>query len=261
MHINQIQSVSIIGAGNVATHMAKALHAKGITIDGIYNRSLKAAVELADLVNSKAYTIEQLSTIQSDLLILSLSDKAIADVLEKIQSDYTIVVHTSGSIGIDILNGKFPSTGVFYPLQTFSKNVELNFDEIPLCIEGSSEQVVSLLKNLAHLLTQHVYLIDSVQRQQIHLAAVFACNFVNLMYTISEQILAEKDIPFDILKPLISETARKVQQSSPWVVQTGPAVRNDKNVLEKHADLLTFKPELRSVYKQLSNHIIKFYKK
>jgi predicted short-subunit dehydrogenase-like oxidoreductase (DUF2520 family) len=149
---------------------------------------------------------------------------------------------------------------VFYPLQTFSRNKEVNFREVPLCIEGANASLTKQIKELAQTVTNNVYDVDSTQRRILHLAAVFACNFPNYLYNIAQRLLAEHQLDFEMLKPLITETADKVQQQLPADVQTGPAVRNDTSTMNKHLEMLHNQPILQQIYELLSQGIIKMDK-
>ena len=149
------------------------------------------------------------------------------------------------------------NAGVFYPLQTLSKNKEVDFFTVPLCIEGADEKITSELEQLAQTISNHVYLINSEQRKILHLAAVFACNFPNYLYTIAQQLLARHNMEFELLRPLILETAQKVQNHLPDEVQTGPAIRNDENTMAIHLQMLNGEPELKHLYAELSQMIIK----
>jgi predicted short-subunit dehydrogenase-like oxidoreductase (DUF2520 family) len=151
---------------------------------------------------------------------------------------------------------QYPRHGIFYPLQTFSKQKKVDFEEIPICLEANKYEVLQQLERLAGSLSRKVYFLDSKQRKAIHLAAVFACNFTNLMYRIAEDLVTESDLNFDILRPLIKETAAKVQEHSPREVQTGPAARNDRKIIEEHLKALENHPEYKEIYQLLTTEIV-----
>ncbi len=249
--------ITIIGSGNVATHLAAAFKNAGHALIQIYSRDLQNASLLAYHV--KAEAIDDLAQInpETDLFIIVVKDDAIATVAPALSKYNKLIVHTSGATSLQVLLDHTQQAGVFYPLQTFSKTREVNFNTVPLCIEGANDQIASQLNELAYTITQNVYRISSAERKTLHLAAVFANNFPNYLYTIAQQLLAEQRLPFDLLRPLILETAEKVQTHLPGNVQTGPAVRNDEKTMDSHLQQLTEKPELQALYKLLSQGIIK----
>ncbi|WP_343533183.1 Rossmann-like and DUF2520 domain-containing protein [Pedobacter sp.] len=249
--------VSIVGSGNVATHLAKALHHVHVEIQGIWSHQFENAELLANQVDAKA--IRQISEIAndgSDILLISVKDDAIADVAAQLKNYRGIVAHTSGAVTLNILNENV-NYGVFYPLQTFSKHKTLDFSQVPLCLEANNTQSLRQLKTLAALLSKNIYEVDSEQRKILHLAAVFACNFPNYLYGVAQQLLAQHQLDFEIIKPLIAETANKVQTALPIEVQTGPAIRNDEQTLQKHEELLKAHSDWLMIYKLLSEQIKK----
>lgn len=252
--------ICLIGAGNLATQLGLALLEKGHQIVQVWSRTQKSAAELASKLNCP-YTTE-ISSIyyDTDIYIIAVSDKAIETVLAERSWGNTMVVHTAGSIPMDILAPYCTNFGVFYPFQTFTIAKKVDFDHVPVCIEASTPQNLEVLNNLAQSISQNIKLFDSNQRQQIHLAAVFVCNFVNHFYTIGEELLQEKGIDFEILKPLILETASKVVYQSPKSSQTGPASRNDKIVIDKHLAMLENHPDLKNLYALISERIIQTHK-
>tara|TARA_B000000565_G_scaffold41688_1_gene27775 strand:+ start:1034 stop:1813 length:780 start_codon:yes stop_codon:yes gene_type:complete len=246
-------NIVIVGAGNVAWHLAKELQKKEQKIIQVYNRSIEPAISLSQRLKCDFTTrIEDINE-NADLYILTVKDSVIEEVSELIKINNKLIVHTSGAVEKDVIKHK--RRGVFYPLQTFSKEKKLNFKNIPFCIEASTSEDYSTLMRLATLLSPMVYNIDSNQRKVLHVAAVFACNFTNYMYMISDEILSDKNIPLDILYPLIKETATKISKHKPKDVQTGPAVRNDQSVIEDHLNYLK-KGINYDIYKLLSKNII-----
>jgi len=229
--------VVIIGAGNVASHLFDAFYtADNISVIQVYNRGQKKLTYFED----KTTTTTSISKIMdADVYIISVSDDSIYSLSQKLQFNNKLVAHTSGSVAMNqISNHNTPS--VFYPLQTFTAGKKVDFKAIPLCIEASSKNDLLLLEILAKSISDNVYHIDSKQRKALHIAAVFVNNFVNHLYQKGEEICAENDVSFDILKPLILETAKKVTELSPLKSQTGPAKRNDNKVIEQHlSDLNT----------------------
>lgn len=249
--------VSIIGSGNVASHLAKALHDAKVEIQGIWSHQFENAELLAKQVGAKA--INQISEITDDdidVILISVKDDAIAEVAAQLKNYCGVVAHTSGAAALEVLNGNI-NYGVFYPLQTFSKHKTLDFSQVPLCLEANNTQSLQQLKTLAALISKNIYEVDSEQRKILHLAAVFACNFPNYLYGVAQQLLAQHQLDFEIIKPLIAETANKVQTALPIEVQTGPAIRNDEQTLQKHEDLLKEHSEWLTIYKLLSEQIKK----
>ncbi|MEM9680051.1 MAG: DUF2520 domain-containing protein, partial [Bacteroidota bacterium] len=218
-------SVVLLGAGNVAHHLFHAFSmSEGVSFDQWYNRTLSSIAQYSHTTD----TTDQLSQLKSaDIYILAVSDDAISELSKTLNVTNGLVVHTSGSANIHDLNRKH-RRGVFYPLQTFSKDADIDFSDVPFCIEAIEKEDLQLLKSLASAIGSTPYKISTEQRQTLHLSAVFVNNFVNQLYRIAHEISDAKSINFDILKPLISETAKKVQYMSPYMAQTGPAKRNDK---------------------------------
>jgi len=246
-------NIVIVGAGNVAWHLAKELQKKEQNILQVYNRSIEGAISLSRKLKCDFTTrIEDLNR-DADLYILTVKDSVIEEVSASLNLKNKLVVHTSGAIEQDVI--KYDRRGVLYPLQTFSKEKKLNFKNIPFCIEASKSQDYNTLIRLANLLGPMVYNIDSHQRKVLHVAAVFACNFSNYMYMISDEILSKESIPLDILYPLIKETASKITKHKPKDVQTGPATRNDKSTIDTHLKYLN-EGNNYDIYKILTENII-----
>ena len=248
--------VCLIGAGNLATQLGMALSEKGHQIVQVWSRTAQSASNLSSKLNCPSTTDLSALVSEADIYIVAVSDKAIEAILAKHSWGNALVVHTSGSTPMDILSRYCTNFGVFYPFQTFTIAKKVVFDEVPVCIEANTPQNLEILTSLAQSISRNIKLIDSGQRQQIHLAAVFACNFVNHFYAIGEALLQEKGIDFDILKPLILETAAKAVAQSPGNSQTGPASRNDQNIMNKHLALLENHPDLKALYETISDRII-----
>lgn len=253
-----MENIIILGSGNLASNLAVALFNKGYCISQVYSRSLENAKTLATQVGAKAISNINELTQAADLYIIAVSDHAIDELVEKINFDPKAIVHTAGSVHISSLN-KFSKHGVLYPLQTFTKSRLLSFKQIPICIEANSRNLKQYLAQLANSLSDNIHEIDSDKRKQCHIAAVFANNFTNHLYAISELLLKEKDLTFDLLKPIITETAAKIQNISPREAQTGPAVRNNIEVINQHKKLLSV-PELENLYSFVSDSIIELHK-
>jgi len=248
-------NIVLLGSGNVATHLALALRAIGENIVQVFSPNLINAKALADRVDS-AY-INNLAQIDSgaDLYIISVRDDAIVEVARKLADVNGLVVHTSGTTDIKVLSTEVKHAGVFYPLQTFSRTKSVDFKTIPLCLEANEASQLELLQLLATRLSNKVYQLDGEKRKVLHLAAVFACNFTNHMYALASQILNANGLHFDIIRPLIAETADKVMLDLPENVQTGPAIRQDEGTINKHLTMLADLPELQEIYQTLSDSI------
>lgn len=245
-----------LGAGNVATHMANAFKENGAEIAQVWSKDLANAQELAIEVGAEAISDLKDVDEHADLYLIAVKDDAIAKVAKGLKNINGIVVHTSGATGIDVLQDH-KDYGVFYPLQTFSKSQPIDFIHVPLCLEANTEENMTSLQMIAMKLSPLIYEVDTRKREILHVAGVFACNFVNHLYELSNQILKKDDLDFEMLRPLIMETALKVQEALPEDVQTGPAARNDKKTILKHEELLKKTPHLQDIYKNLSNSIKK----
>ncbi len=257
--MGNINSIVVIGSGNVATNLAIAFNNIGVQILQVYSRNTTHAKLLADKV-SATYT-DNLADIKlnADLYIISINDDAIENIASSLKLSEKLVVHTSGSINMDVLKDISSNYGVFYPLQTFSKDTLIELIDVPFCIEANTIEAEAVLTNLAGTVSKDVRIINSDERKIIHLAAVFACNFSNYMYLIAESLLKEHTISFDILKPLILHTANKMNTLSPMLTQTGPAKRNDLKLIEKHISLLKETPDYLEIYKTISKSIVDKY--
>ena len=247
----------ILGSGNVATHLFRAFSAsKKVKVKQVYNH----AQDSLSFFKDKCQTTTSFSDIlDADVYVIALKDDAISKTAENLRAKKGLVVHTSGTAGMDAL-GFCERKGVFYPLQTFSRDKNMDHSEIPFCLESNSSEDMALLKFLADEISGKYYEITTEQRRKIHLSAVFVCNFVNHLYTIGEKICEENDIPFEIFKPLIKETAQKVQHASPSEVQTGPAIRQDQKTINAHLEQLN-SAENKQIYQLLTNAIQNFHGK
>jgi predicted short-subunit dehydrogenase-like oxidoreductase (DUF2520 family) len=261
MSENKRLSIVFIGAGNVATHLSRAFLIAGHNILQVYSRTKESANKLADQLNTLWVNDTRKILVDADVYVIALSDDCISGFIGTIDFGNSLVVHTAGSIGIGVFKGKVKNYGVFYPLQTFSKHRQINFKDIPICIEANNSGNEIILKNLAANISDHVIKINSDQRQYLHLAAVIVSNFTNHMYSLSSIIMELKNLPFRLLKPLIRETAMKISDYHPIEVQSGPAVRNDQNVIKKHLDLLSFSPEISQLYDVVSRDILRLHQK
>ncbi len=248
-----MKNVVFIGSGNVATCIAQALIQKGFKVDCVYSRNILNAQKLTHLVGGKATANIGEISIDADLYIIAITDDAIESISNQIKVN-GLVVHTSGCTPLNVLsnNKRF---GVFYALQTFTKNTAINLMHVPFLIEANNNNDEVLLINLAKLLSENVQVATTPQRQNLHVAAVFANNFSNHMFAIAKLLLEEHHLSFDLLKPLILQTAKNSVELNPLQVQTGPAIRRDGLTLSTHIEVLHRNPEFRQIYEILSQSI------
>ncbi len=248
-----MKDITILGSGNVAHHLIRYVqNSHSLNLQQIYARSPEKII-LSGLDVSKIITdLNQLQ--EADLYIIAVSDDAIGELSDRLPFENRLVVHTSGTAPIEVLNAK-NRRGVFYPLQTFSKNKEVDFKTIPMCLEADTDDDFETIKYIAEQFSDHVYQISSVQRKSIHVSAVFVNNFVNHMYVLGNKICDEHNIPFQILQPLIKETADKIVSVRPIDAQTGPAVRKDSKTIEKHLAFLDENIDLKNLYLTLTESI------
>ena len=251
-------SIVLVGAGNLATNLAKALRKAGFAIAQVYSRTAQSAEALAGIINAEYTTdIHQLKG-NADWYIVSLKDTAFVELIGDIcknKREDALFVHTAGSVPMSIWEGHARYYGVFYPLQTFSKKREVDFREIPFFIEASTQANCEWLKEVALTMSDKVYEATSEQRKSLHLAAVFTCNFTNHMYALAADLLEKYDLSFEAVLPLIDETARKVHELKPKEAQTGPAIRYDEQVIDKHLHMLEHDESMRELYELISRSI------
>lgn len=256
--MDQIHSISFIGSGNVATHLALALKNGGFDIREVYSRTYENARTLSKKIESKAIrTIEELDP-AVDLYVISLPDGSIKHVVHDFLKVQGIVVHTSGITPMSVLE-KRPHFGVFYPLQTFSKQREPDMSSVPFCLEASSVEVLVQLKKVASKISASVFEINSEQRQYLHLAAVMVNNYSNYLFRMAFDILESKGIDHTLLMPLIEETISKIKSLHPSVAQTGPARRKDTETIEKHLQLLEEYQDYKELYEIFAQQLTKKY--
>ncbi|MBC9796976.1 Rossmann-like and DUF2520 domain-containing protein [Sinomicrobium weinanense] len=240
--------IVIIGSGNVATHLIKTFNRSNkVKVIQSFNRK---GLSVAGIPATDNY--EALET--ADLYLIAVSDDAISEVSAKLPFKGRLVAHTSGSVALEELSPE-NRRGVFYPLQSFSRDKDVDFSKIPLCIEAENDRDREILEYVARSISQRVHPVNSEQRRSLHLAAVFVNNFVNHLYAIGDDICRKNDLPFDLLKPLIAETAKKIEHMPPVEAQTGPARRNDQNTLQKHLNQLNLHPTYKKIYELLTKSI------
>jgi len=248
--LNEMKNIILIGSGNVATHLGINLKNNNFNIVQVISSTLKNTETLATKLDSDfSNNISDLK--KADLIIVSVSDNEIENVANQIIN--TPIVHTSGSVGLEVFKNN-NHAGVFYPLQTFNKEVDITFSEIPLCIEANNPEFEKELFKIGKSLSNSVVRMDSEQRKQLHIAAVFACNFSNHMFSIADDISQKSNIDFSLLLPLIRQTVKKLEKHAPKNMQTGPAKRNDKKIIESH--LQSLEKNQQELYKLITNSII-----
>lgn len=257
----QKYKIIVVGAGKVATHLTKRFRKRGIAIAQIVNRSIGKAKALGTATKPPiAYaTLDAIDT-DGDWYILAVSDNALAEVadfLRKKIKGKPLITHVSGATPSTVFEGKFERYGVFYPLQSFSESTKPAWTKIPICIYASTTEDTVFLKKTARILSKNVHHINDEQRAALHLSAVYVNNFVNHLYTIAEALLEEHNAPMELLHPLMEETVRKAVHFPPKSVQTGPALRDDKNTMERHLTALNKHPNWKALYALLSEDIQK----
>ena len=251
--------IALIGAGNVATCLGPRLKEAGHEITAVYSRTVDSARALADRLGA-TYTTDLNAVPASDAAIVMLKDDALKELAPAIADSLkdSLLLHTAGSVSMDIwYTAGAMKYGVLYPMQTFSKTSVIDWSQVPLFIEGSSDQTLDSIRELALTVSPDVTVLSSEGRRKLHLAAVFTCNFSNHMYAIAQKLLADEGVPFRVMLPLVRETARKVETISPQEAQTGPAIRGDRKVIDEHLELLKAYPEYAELYRLISIDINK----
>lgn len=250
--------VVLIGAGNLATQLGKALVRRRVCeVVQVYSRTEASASALGEALQAEAVTSIADVRTDADLYMVALKDSAFTEVARQLVRgrEHALFVHTAGSLPMSVWEGMATRYGVFYPMQTFSRQRDVDFSSIPIFIEARDAADRDCLMALARCLSERVQEADSAQRRALHLSAVFACNFTNHMYAICEQLLSEAGLPFASMLPLIDETAAKAHVMSPRRAQTGPAVRYDENVIGKHIEALSAHRQWQELYEKLSKSI------
>ena len=248
--------IVLIGAGNLSTHLGKALHAAGHDMVQVFSRTMQSAETLASLLDAEPLTDMAQVRDDADVYIFSVKDSALEQLISQLcGGEKKVFLHTAGSMPMSVFRGKALHYGVLYPMQTFSKQREVDFSIIPCFIEANDEFALKQIEGLAGQISHRVYQLSSEDRKYLHLSAVFACNFANHCYAASQELLQQHGIPFDVMLPLIDETAAKVHGMTPKEAQTGPAVRYDENVIDKQIQLLENQPYFQKIYDCMSKSI------
>ena len=253
--------VAIVGAGNVGWHLARALEDAGHYVTDIYSRRLTTARELARrLYDTDVTSSLNLSKSAAEIFLLAVTDDVLEEVSAKLEiPPNAIIVHTSGTQSLKVLSEHHEHSGIFYPLQTFTKGVSVDLKEVPICIEAVHQSTEKVLFSLANSISDEVYTVHSDDRKVLHVAAVFAGNFGNYMLTIAQDILEDHHIDFGLLHPFIVETVNKALTVGPWESQTGPAQRGDTRTIQNHLKFLRNEPKYRKIYKLLSDQLKESY--
>jgi predicted short-subunit dehydrogenase-like oxidoreductase (DUF2520 family) len=239
--------IVIIGTGNTATILGRKFKAAGHRILQIYGRNASAASELAYELETESTAYWSVVNRSADIYILAVSDIAIAEIIKELQLPDKTIVHTAASVSKNILQPTGAHYGVLYPLQSLKKNTDL-IPDIPIIIDASDAQTLEMLNALAHSISNQVVTAGDDERLKLHLAAVFCNNFVNHLFVLMQEFCVAEGLDFNLLKPLIRETAERIETVSPTAAQTGPAIRNDANTLQRHHELLKKYPQLQQFY-------------
>jgi predicted short-subunit dehydrogenase-like oxidoreductase (DUF2520 family) len=253
-------NISFAGAGRVASALCKDLFFAGYKIDVVVSESEERGRTLAESCNT-LWSSDLVYPNSTKIIFVAVPDHKLELVLNSIKCNSdTIIVHTAVSFGLDIFPETIIKKGIFYPVQTFSNDRKISFSGLPVLLESSDESTSSFLVKIAGSLSSKIHFVDTEHRRMLHLAAVFVSNFTNHMLTEGKEIAVKAGFSFEILEPLIKETILKAIDSGPENSQTGPAVRNDKNTIEKHLELLSFSPDLQKIYMDMTKSIIEYYK-
>lgn len=253
-------NITFVGAGNLATHLAQALAHAGHSIVSVYSRTMESASELARKLGDEAIATDNLESITAaDVYIISIKDDAVESIVERWPSTCRngVVIHTAGTLPMNLIASTSAHYGVLYPMQTFSKDKTLDFNAIPCFVEGNDKISRQVLNALASSVSKTVVELSSEERKKLHVAAVFSCNFVNHMIALGYEILERRGIPPTTLLPLIDETIGKLHTLHPHAGQTGPARRGDKKVIEAHLAELAEDEELQDLYRSISESIMR----
>lgn len=253
-------TLSIVGAGRVSSALCNGFYNAGFKIRKVVSKTPESARSLAERYSAEWDLVPDFGN-GTDILIVAVTDHVLQEVLSEIRCPReTIVAHTAGSFDLTVFPDHIGKRGVFYPLQTFTKGRKISFTNLPFFIEASDRQTQKSLTELAEKLGGKVYITDGEKRRQLHLAAVFTCNFTNHMLTAGKELATRADMDFTVMEALIKETIAKALEEGPENSQTGPAIRNDQVTIKKHLDLLSFSKEFQDIYRYITKSIIKYHK-
>ncbi len=258
-----IRKISILGSGNVAWHIARKLYSEGVAIDCVFSRNAQTGKEMASAVDATYTGSSEEIPSTSDAYLFMMSDTANEEFARFLSfGDDKILIHTSGSLSADIFADASKNFAVMYPFQTFSRNIEVeDFCTIPICIDASNAETFENVKALACKISQKIYSLDFEQRRFLHVAGVFAANFMNHSVHLGQKLLSDHNIPIDILNPLLRQSFAKILFGGAFLSQTGPAARGDREVVETHRKLLENDKLMADIYALMSESILKTYKK
>lgn len=251
--------IVFLGSGNVAGHLAAAFKASGAEIVQVYSPNAEHAGNLAVAVGALAVDDLSLLCSDADFYVVSVTDSAVAATAAAMPRVRGTVVHTSGSVPMDVLFGASDRVGVLYPLQTFSKGRELDMSVVPFFNEASDDATLRYIDGMASRISGSVFHADSSTRPFLHVAGVLGCNFPNYLLGCAAEVLSRGGYKLDVLRPLLQETVAKAFEFGPYAAQTGPAVRGDRSTIERHGDMLP--AETAELYRMLSEQIMKVHNK
>ena len=255
LFISILMRVTFIGSGNTATVMGRLCAEKGHHIQQVIARDAEKGKMLASEFGCSYISLHDEPDYNTDIVIVSLADTSLPEALQKLNFHTTPVVHTAGACKINVIQNVSENFGVLYPLQSLNKNIAA-IPEIPFLIEANNEPTLNFIKEFAQSLSTTVVMQNAEERVRLHAAAVIVNNFTNYLFVVAEKFCVDEKVDFNLLKPIIKETADRIQQHSPVVVQTGPALRSDITTLDKHLRLLNDYPKLRTLYMRLTDGIM-----
>jgi predicted short-subunit dehydrogenase-like oxidoreductase (DUF2520 family) len=257
--MSDLLNITLVGSGNIAWHIGHRIIDIGGRIVKIISRGGEKAYALAGDLNCEVQNDFSISNADSDYIIVAINDSHLRDVLLKLNIRDSILLHTSGSLGLDVFPPNVESYGVLYPFQTLTAGIDVNFSLIPLCIEGCDKSTTAKIEKLAGKLSSVVKVLDSQQRRILHLTGVIGNNFTNHFMTLAIELLEKNNMDRELLMPLLEETINKLKKTGAYDAQTGPARRNNMEVINKHMELLNSEPRLKKLYSIVSDSIIAYY--
>jgi len=260
MEIKSPNKIVLLGAGNLAWHLGPALQKAGYTLLQVISRSPESAKLLGMHMGVSWTSDAGQAHKDAEILIFCVSDQAIPELFCNVELKKVMMIHTAGSVPAEIFKGVTKEYGVLYPMMTFTKHREMDFRKVPVCVEGSTSRSTTILEKMAAGISDHVMELDSVKRKILHLSGIIASNFSNHMYQMAHDVLQANDLDFNLLKPLILETAGKIMEMDPEKAQTGPASRNDANIIQEHIEMLKNHPELQKIYTFVSDNITNHFR-
>jgi len=258
--LKEIRNIVLLGSGNVASHLAIAFCNSGVKIIQIYSRKLEHAKELAEKVNSNFTSDLSELPDNADLFLFAVTDSAILPILKNSKLQDKLLVHTAGSVPAAIFKDFTNRYGVIYPFQTFTKGIDINISECPFFIEADSEPTIQILESFVNKFSKNVKVINFEQRLILHLSGVFTSNFSNHLLAIATELLNKNGFSIEVLKPLLEETYRKAFQIGATDAQTGPAIRNNREIIQKHIAMLSSEPDWQKIYTFMSESIARYHK-